>query len=318
MTLSASGPWAFSPGSDLVGQYLHEIGRYPLLTKSEEVSLGQRIDTGRAARLRLDTPWLVDPFTSPERAATEELIRRGEQASTEFVQANLRLVVSVARRYRATEIALMDLIQDGNLGLIRAVEKFDWRRGFKFSTYATWWIRQAISRGVANTGHTIRLPVHAADLAINARRVRHELTQRGGGAVTMAQIAQQLEVSESLLASVLNTSSSLRSLSEPLGEGGDLELADLVGDTNAINPAQAAVDTSLAEAVEVLLDCLDERERQVLRLRFGLDYEEPWTLEQVGIRYHLSRERIRQIERRALAKLRSPELEDRARGLLDA
>ena len=312
---TARGDSSSSP--DLVRLYLDEIGRYPLLTKAQEASLAQRMDTGRAARQRLDTSRLIALSTVAERVATEELIRQGEAAATEFVQSNLRLVVSVARRYRASEVALMDLIQDGNLGLMHAVEKFDWRRGFKFSTYATWWIRQSISRGVANTSRSIRLPVHAADLATSARRVRHEMIQRDGRTVTLAEMARELEVSETYLAVVLNTSGSPRSLSEILGDTRDLELSDLLGDTSAISPAQAAVDSAITSEVAILMGGLDNREREVLRLRFGLDCGDPCTLEQVGARFNLSRERIRQIERRALAKLRDPVIVERARGLLE-
>jgi len=315
VAIAASEPRAASSGPDLVRLYLDEIGRYPLLTKAEEVVLAQRIDAGRAARLRLYDYQPFDPSTAAARAATQDLVRRGDDAATEFVQANLRLVVSVARRYRATELALMDLIQDGNLGLIHAVDKFDWRRGFKFSTYATWWIRQAITRGIANTSRSIRLPVHAADLAASARRVRHELHERDGRTVTTAELAHQLQVTEANLVSVLATAGRVRSFSEPLGDSGDLELADLLGDSTAISPSEAAVDAATIRGVASLLGCLEEREEQILRLRFGLGHSEPCTLEQVGTQFHLSRERIRQIERRALAKLRQPENLVQARGL---
>jgi RNA polymerase sigma factor (sigma-70 family) len=308
---------AETAGPDLVRLYLNEIGRYPLLTKAQEVSLAQAIETGRDARERLANGTLHEGTARSERAAAEELAERGEQAATAFVQANLRLVVSIARRYLASDSALMDLVQDGNLGLMHAVEKFDWRRGFKFSTYATWWIRQAIARGTSNTSRSIRLPIHAADVVANAYRVRYETFQRNGHSATNAEIARELEVSETYLSALLAAAGSTRSLSETFGERDGLELSDRLVDTAAISPLQAAVDTALAGELDVLLDCLDERERRVLQLRYGLDRGEPRTLDEVGAEFQLTRERIRQIEQRALIKLRHPVTADRARRLLE-
>jgi RNA polymerase sigma factor (sigma-70 family) len=291
---------------------MNEIGRYPLLTKDEEASLAQAIETGHAARQRLLS---CDPTT---RAGEEDLVRQGEQATTAFIQANLRLVVSVARRYQVGGSAMMDLIQDGNLGLMHAVEKFDWRRGFKFSTYATWWIRQAISRGVATNGRTIRLPAHVGDAVINAYRVRYEMAERHGRSVTTAELARELKMSEDHLCGLLAAASTPRSLSETFGEGNDTDLAERLADKTAVSPAQAAVDATVRGDVETVLGCLGDRERQVLRLRFGLDHGEPRTLDEVGVYFHLTRERIRQIEQRALVKLRHPTVAAHARSLLDS
>jgi RNA polymerase sigma factor (sigma-70 family) len=303
---------------DLVGVYLRDIGRYPLLTKAQEVSFAQRIETGRMARERLESGASAgDPVSARDRRGLRDQVEDGEVAAAEFVQSNLRLVVSIARRYQTTGLAVMDLIQDGNLGLIRAVEKFDWQRGFKFSTYATWWIRQAISRGVSNTGRSIRLPAHVADVVANAYRVRHELFERHGHPVTTAELAGELELSEVYLASLLAVAVSPRSLSETFGEMGDLQLSDRLGDEHAVSPCNAALDGALNGEVERILGCLEEREHQVLRLRFGLDRGEPRTLDEVGEHFDLTRERIRQIEQNALAKLRRPEVAPRLRELLD-
>ena len=302
--------------TDLVRLYLSDIGRYPLLTKAQEVELAQAIDLGRTARERLAQ--IEEHVDAAEMARLAEEVRRGERATTAFVQANLRLVVSVARKYQSAGLAMMDLVQDGNLGLIRAVEKFDWQRGFKFSTYATWWIRQAITRGVSDTSRSIRLPTHVADLVHHAYRVRFETFEQHGRTVTTAELARELELSESYLTSVLAAAGSPRSLSESFGDNNDLELADRLGDANAISPSDAAVDGALPADLDAILSCLDDRERNVLRLRFGLDRGEPRTLEEVGLYFRLTRERIRQIEQSALAKLRQPAMAPRVRELLDS
>jgi RNA polymerase primary sigma factor len=307
-----------APSVDLVGVYLRDIGRYPLLTKAEEVDFAQRIELGRTAKARLESgDTAYDPGSTAERLRLRKQVADGEAATVEFVQANLRLVVSIARRYQSTGSGVMDLIQDGNVGLLRAVEKFDWQRGFKFSTYATWWIRQAISRGVSNTGRSIRLPAHIADVVANAYRVRHELSERRGHSVTTAELAGELELSEVYLASLLAVAISPRSLSESFGDTGDLQLSDRLGDEQAVSPCNAALDGALNGEVEGILGCLEDREHQVLRLRFGLDRGEPRTLDEVGEHFDLTRERIRQIEQSALAKLRRPDVAPRLRELLD-
>jgi RNA polymerase sigma factor (sigma-70 family) len=225
------------------------------------------------------------------------------------VGANLRLVVSIARRYKTPGTTLADLIQDGNLGLIHAVEKFDWRRGFKFSTYATWWIRQAITRGIDRTGRPIRLPVRAAGVAADAYRLRHERSERNGRTVTTGELARELEVTEPFLTAVLATARTPRSLSEPLGGCDDGELVDFLGDPHAVSPAQAAEDAARAAELDaVMVSCLDGREREILSLRFGLDGDEPRTLDQVGARFGISREPIRQIERAPSINSGTPKL----------
>jgi RNA polymerase sigma factor (sigma-70 family) len=319
MTPGADRRGGGGPYPDLVRLYLDDVGRYSLLTKTEEVTLSQAIEAGREARHLVESAGSGRTELAPAaRIEAEELVRDGEQATAAFVRANLRLVVSVARKYQTTSSTLGDLIQDGNLGLIHAVEKFDWRLGFRFSTYATWWIRQAITRGLSNTSRTIRLPAHAANIAANAYRLRYELLEREGRVTTTSELARLLDVEEHYLAALLSSAGATRSLSESVGEDGDLELGDLLRDANAISPAQAAVDSSLpAELNAILATRLNDRECQVLRLRFGLDRGEPRTLQEVSIYFGLTRERVRQIEQAALSKLRQPAAAATARDLLD-
>jgi RNA polymerase sigma factor (sigma-70 family) len=305
--------------ADSVALYLGDIGRHPLLTRAQEVALAQIIEAGRTARLRVDGAGGASASLDPAALrAAQECVQAGEQAVAAFVRANLRLVVSIARRYKTPGTTLADLIQDGNLGLIHAVEKFDWRRGFKFSTYATWWIRQAITRGIDRTGRPIRLPIHAAGVAADAYRLQNEWSERHGRTVTTCELARALEVTEAFLAAVLATARPPRSLSETLGGRDDGELVDILRDPAAVSPAQAAVDAARATELDaVLVSCLDGREREILRLRFGLDGEDPRTLDQVGARFGISRERVRQIERAAFNKLRHPQFVTTTRALLD-
>ena len=309
---------------DLVRLYLTDIGRHQLLEKHEETELAKAIEAGRQAKDRLGTADGAKPVEgcshlqrSPtERRAIERQIRNGDEATSRFIQANLRLVVSIARRYQSSGLPLVDLIQEGNLGLIHAVEKFDWRKGFKFSTYATWWIRQAITRGIANTSRTIRLPTHTADLVGQANRLRFAWLQEHGNPATTAELAAELGTSEWLLAAALRTSRPPRSLSEPLGDDGDGELADLLADREGVSPADAAMTAGMTTAILPLLASLDDREEEVLRLRFGLDRGTPRTLDEVGAHFQLTRERIRQIEQKALTKLRHPSTVSLASDLL--
>jgi RNA polymerase sigma factor (sigma-70 family) len=301
------------PEEDLVRLYLNDIGRHALLTKEDEARLAQDIEAGREARRELAGIMGVSP---PRQRELRRLIREGDGATETFVKANLRLVVSIAKRYQTTDLPLLDLVQDGNLGLIHAVEKFDWHKGFKFSTYATWWIRQAITRGVANSGRTMRLPVHAGELlkqVIKARgRLEGELSRRP----TIAELAADLSVDREKVADILRHAAEPMSLSESRGDQGSTELGDLVADHTAVAPFDAAAVALLRDEVTKMLECLDDREREILRLRFGLDRGQPRTLDEVGAVFHLTRERIRQIEARAMSKLRHPSTDRGARELL--
>jgi RNA polymerase sigma factor (sigma-70 family) len=299
---------------DLVRLYLTDIGQYPLLTKDDEVRLAQTIEGGRAAEHDLATN--VKGLTPAKRRELKRKIQTGEQAQQTFVQSNLRLVVSIAKKYQASGLPLLDLVQEGNLGLMHAVEKFDWRKGFKFSTYATWWIRQAITRGIANTGRTIRLPVHAGDTLARVQKAQARLELKFGRPATLAELGEEVELPEDKLIEALRFRAEPLSLSEPLREDGDAELGDVVEDRGAESPFEVAATSLLPDEINRLLSPLDEREREILRLRFGLDRGEPRTLEEVGEHFNLTRERIRQIEARAMSKLRHPSSDTGARDLL--
>ncbi len=337
---------------DLVRLYLTDIGQYPLLTKEDEVKLAQLIEEGAKAREMLgEKKRLADEIdqddldeedaegelTEKAIAAQKELeeakakaakipaaekrklrrvIRKADDAERKFVQCNLRLVVSIAKKYQASGLPLLDLIQEGNLGLMHAVEKFDWRKGFKFSTYATWWIRQAITRGIANTGRTIRLPVHAGDTLARLQKARSRLELKYGRPATIAELAVEVEMPEDKVTEALRFAAEPLSLSEPLREDGDAELGDIVEDRSAESPFETAATALLPDEIATLLSPLDEREREILKLRFGLDRGEPRTLEEVGEHFNLTRERIRQIEARAMSKLRHPSADTGARDLL--
>jgi len=298
---------------DLVRLYLTDIGQYPLLTKEDEVRLAQQIEKGVEAREKLESE---EKLTAAEKRELKRLDRNGARAEKKFVQSNLRLVVSIAKKYQASGLPLLDLIQEGNLGLMHAVEKFDWRKGFKFSTYATWWIRQAITRGIANTGRTIRLPVHAGDTLARLQKARTRLELKYGRPATLTELAADVEMPEDKITEALRFANEPLSLSEPLREDGDAELGDVVEDRGAASPFEVAATSLLPDEIARLLAPLDEREREILKLRFGLDRGEPRTLEEVGEHFNLTRERIRQIEARAMSKLRHPSSDTGARDLL--
>jgi RNA polymerase sigma factor (sigma-70 family) len=288
---------------DLVYLFLTDVGRHALLTKDDETRLAKLIEAGADARRQLRDSGGASPG---RRRALCRMVRAGDDARRTFVQANLRLVVSVAKKYQASGVPLLDLIQDGNLGLFRAVAKFDWRKGFKFSTYATWWIRQAIQRGIARTAHTIRLPINAADQLLRARRTWARLEAELRRTPTLGEVAAELELPEHDVSVILRRGTDPVSLSEPLSGDSDTELADVVADRSAASPFEAAATALLPREVAKLLAPLPAREREILTLRFGLDRGEPRTLEEVGQHFNLTRERIRQLQARAMCKLRHP------------
>jgi RNA polymerase sigma factor (sigma-70 family) len=306
-----------SADEDLVRLYLSDVGRHPLLTKNDEAALAQAIEAGREADVRLAEARNGGPsLTAAERRRLRKQSTAGEEATERFIQANLRLVVSIAKKYQASGLPLLDLIQEGNLGLIHAVEKFDWRKGFKFSTYATWWIRQAVTRGISNSARTIRLPVHASDYVTRLRRVSDQLRADLGRTPTNEELAEAMGLDIERLSEIRAFARDPLSLSHALNDDGDLEVGDTIADAEAVSPLDAAVDSFLRQEVERLLAPLDDRERVILTLRFGLDSGEGRTLEEVGDSFQLTRERIRQIEARAMSKLRHPAFGDQGRALL--
>ena len=297
---------------DLVRLYLDDIGRHDLLTKEGEIELAKTIEAGVEARARLDES---AAFPAKERRDLRRAARRGDVARDRFLNANLRLVVSIAKKYQGSGMPLLDLVQEGNLGLLRAVEKFDWRKGFKFSTYATWWIRQAIQRGVAHSARTIRLPVHVEDQLNLLRKTRAELAKTLDREPTAADIAAAVDMPVDTVSEVLQAALPTSSLDAPLTEDSDSERGDFIADPNAIDPEVGAYQATLPREVSRLLSVLEDREQRIVRMRFGLDGSEQ-TLAEVGDMFGLTRERIRQIEARTLSKLRHPSINTGARELL--
>jgi RNA polymerase primary sigma factor len=286
--------------------YLDEVGRHPLLTKEDEIELSQAYEAGLDAQLKLADTSPDDPA----RPDLEVVADHGEWARRKMIESNLRLVVSIARRFSATGLPLGDLVQEGNLGLLRAVEKFDWRKGFKFSTYATWWIRQAIARGAADRGaRAIRLPVHVDEQVGRLRRTQTRMHELLGREPTDEELAAELDMPTEKVQWAKHPVQVVTSLDGPVGEDG-AELGDFVQD-GTVSPEELAVEAVGREVLEQVLNALPERERQVLILRFGLDSGTPRTLEEVGAVMGFSRERARQVERDALAALRHPEVRSR-------
>jgi RNA polymerase primary sigma factor len=293
--------------SDPVRMYLKEIGKVPLLTAAEEVVLARCVEVGQIAAERLALCEEESALLSERRRITEyeRMRREGIAAKRILVEANLRLVVSIAKRYRNRGMAFLDLIQEGNLGLMRAVDKFDYTKGFKFSTYATWWIRQAITRAIADQARTIRIPVHMVDTINKVMRTQRQLLQDLGREPTVEEVAFRVEMTPERVREILRVSQETVSLEQPMGED-DFSLSDLLEDVAAVAPSEAAARALLNEAVNQALSELSERERKVVRLRFGLDDGQMRTLEEVGREFGVTRERIRQIESKTLAKLRHP------------
>ncbi|MFE1320806.1 RNA polymerase sigma factor [Kitasatospora phosalacinea] len=302
------------PAADLLRQYLREIGRIRLLTAVEEVELARAIEAGLFAEEALDRLPGGDERLLGD---LDRLVVLGRIAKRRLIEANLRLVVSVAKRYVGRGLTLLDLVQEGNLGLIRAVEKFDYARGYKFSTYATWWIRQAMSRALADQARTIRVPVHVVELINRVLRVQRSLLQERGVEPTAAEVGEVLQLSPERVREVLKLAQEPVSLHTPVGEEDDVALGDLIEDADAASPAESAAFLLLREHLEAVLATLGERERQVVQLRYGLDDGRPRTLEEIGHLFGVTRERIRQIEAKTLGKLRDHAFADQLRGYLD-
>jgi RNA polymerase primary sigma factor len=302
-----------APNEDLVRQYLREIGQYPLLTDVDEVELAKAIELGNASEEEIATP--KKKLTPKKRIDLQKKVKAGKAAKRRFIQSNLRLVVSIAKKYSAAGLPLLDLIQEGNLGLMRAVEKFDYRRGFKFSTYATWWIRQAITRAIADKARTIRIPVHMVETLYRVRKVQAELLEQLGREATIDEIAAAAEMTPDKVREAFRVLPEPISIHEPIGDE-DAELGDFIEDESTEGPFEAAALKLRQEDLWRMLDSLSDREKKVLALRFGLLTGEPRTLEEVGQEFALTRERIRQIEAKALSKLRHPSSPGRLRDMV--
>lgn len=289
---------------DTVDIYLKEMAQVPLLSYEEEITLAKRIECGRQARTNLTG--LKGQRNLTRRRQLEEQIKEGDLARDHIIKANTRLVVSIAKRYVGRGVPFLDLIQEGNLGLMKAVEKYDYQRGFRFSTYATWWIRQTITRSIADQGRTIRLPVHMSDRIHQINRISQELEQSKGSPPTPEELAERLQLPIRKVNWLLQVARIPLSLESPVGEEDGAELGMFLEDKQTPSPSQVAYQKMLRERVEEVLADLSPREARILRMRFGLDDNRPYTLEEVGARFGLTRERIRQIEGKALRRLRHP------------
>ena len=289
-----------SDEEDLLQLYLNYIGKHALLTRADECRLGELVQAGRAAAVKLDRGQAL-PLC--QRQELQAVVEAGADATRKFIRSNLRLVVSIAKRYQSSGLPLLDLIQEGNFGLIQAVDRFDPRRGFKFSTYATWWIRQTIARGIANTSRTIRLPVHAGDQLLAIRMAATALEVRLGRSPKAAEVAEAVTIPARKVEELLPHLAEPVSLSEHLTDG-DTELGDMVEDHTAPPPDQVVFASMLPAQVAQMLSVLEPREQEVLCLRYGLDRGRPRTLEEVGERFGLTREGVRQVELKAISKLR--------------
>jgi RNA polymerase primary sigma factor len=289
---------------DPIGLYLKEMGRVPLLTNEEEIAIAMRIEGGRKCRKKLIN--LNGSNTKQNKIDLEASVQDGELARAELIQANTRLVVSIAKKYIGRGVPFLDLIQEGNLGLMKAVEKYDYKRGFRFSTYATWWIRQSITRAIAEQGRTIRVPVHMVDRIRQMHKSANAMEQKLGRPPTIEELAQKLDVDEERVQWMIRVSWLPLSLESPVGDEEDSELGMFVEDTSSPTPNQVAYQNMLRDKIEEVLETLSPRESRILRLRFGLENGRAYTLEEIGRKFGLTRERIRQIEGKALRRLRHP------------
>ena len=306
--------------SDPVRMYLREIGRVPLLVAAEEVELAKRIEAGAEASERLadlDAAGQLGDLPVDESSRLQVRADDGDDAKSSLIQANLRLVVSIAKRYVGRGMQFLDLIQEGNMGLMRAVEKFDYTKGFKFSTYATWWIRQAITRSIADQARTIRIPVHMVESINRVHRVQRQMVQQLEREPTVDELAEEVGMTPERVREIQRISLDPLSLDSPVGEEDDSYLADFIRDDGAEEPDDAATRQMLQNEVRKVLDELNDREKEVVIMRFGLDDEQPRTLEEVGKQFGVTRERIRQIESKTLAKLRHPHRSQKLREYLE-
>lgn len=297
---------------DAIQLYLREIGQVKLLTAEQEVSIAQRIERGKAAQEQLASGGSV-----ADQSQLELLIADGNLARQELIQANLRLVVSVAKKYIGHQLTFLDLVQEGNLGLMRAVEKFDWRKGNRFSTYATWWIRQAVSRSLAEHGRLIRLPVHLGEMIVQVRRTMHQLEQALERPPTPEELADALGISVRKVKRLLTAAITPVSLEQPVGPDGDSFIGEMLSDDREDGPMETATQNLLYRDIHAALGELPERERKVLSLRYGLEDGKRRTLEEVGAAFGITRERTRQIEADAMRRLRAPEVGQRLQGYLE-
>src|SRR5450755_2159066 len=302
---------------DLVRIYLREIGRVPLLTAQDEVELAKAIEAGLFAEEKLQNGFPADAGNGVLMGELALVAADGLRAKQRLIEANLRLVVSIAKRYIGRGLVFLDLIQEGNLGLIRAVEKFDYTKGYKFSTYATWWIRQAITRAMADQARTIRIPVHMVEVINKLARVQRQMLQDLGREPTPDELAIELDMTPEKVVEVKKYGREPISLHTPLGEDGDSEFGDLIEDSEAIQPGEAVSFTLLQEQLHSVLDTLSEREAGVVSMRFGLTDGQPKTLDEIGKVYGVTRERIRQIESKTMSKLRHPSRSQVLRDYLD-
>ncbi len=306
---------------DPVRMYLKEIGQVPLLDARQEVRIAARIRRGSEGEeqlAELSAAGKLESLEPGERARLNRVVRDGDRARDELTRANLRLVVSIAKRYVGRGMVLLDLVQEGNLGLMRAVEKFDHTKGFKFSTYATWWIRQAITRAIADQARTIRIPVHMVEAMNRVKRVQRQMHQDLKREPTVEELAAEVDEPVEKIREILRIALDPLSLDSPVGEEDESNLGDFIEDQNAVAPIDAAARKLLIAAVSEVLHELSEREQEVVRLRFGLDDGRPRTLEEVGRQFGVTRERIRQIEAKTLAKLRHPHRSDHLRDYLES